>query len=382
MASPQLYDLVPQKLGLRRWLHGLVDLPTPSMFRPSVWLFGLRVYRLLLRVAARLIEIQWAVIADMVTTVRGRDTRLRNIANGDASRPDRRSIALYVHFSTSGIVSEMVLRQVEEYNRLGFEVIFISNAHSLTDASWEAVRKRVALAVHRRNYGYDFGAWKDLSAEALKRWPDATELLLVNDSVLGPLHPLDSALATMRGGGDGVFGLLESLQGGTHLQSWFVLARGSRAIADTAAFLDALRLSASKWKVIQRGELRLARHMLHLGHKVAAIHSYRKLLDETLADPEERAYLAEMLPFLAPLAKLTTPEATQLLRQKLISRPLNPAHHLWRVLARHQEAAFLKTELIRRNPGQIPGVEETWKTVVQSNTTCPLPIIEAHLATL
>ena len=37
--------------------------------------------------------------------------------------------------------------------------------------------------------------------------------------------------------GPGVFGLLESLQGGPHLQSWFTLARGPAAVADLARFL-------------------------------------------------------------------------------------------------------------------------------------------------
>lgn len=76
-----------------------------------------------------------------------------------------------------------------------------------------------ALVVHRRNRGLDFGAWKDLVPVARARWPGIDELFLVNDSVVGPIRPLEPYLAAIRAGGPGFDGMLESILGGPHMQS-------------------------------------------------------------------------------------------------------------------------------------------------------------------
>jgi hypothetical protein len=77
------------------------------------------------------------------------------------------------------------------------------------------------------------------------------------------------------------------------------------------------------------------------------------------------------------LEMLSTEAAVATLRRW----PLNPTHHLWRVLATRFDYPFLKTELIRRNPADLPGVTE-WKKLVPSDSPCTLAMLEAHIATL
>ncbi|WP_368417178.1 class I SAM-dependent methyltransferase [Falsiroseomonas sp.] len=266
-----------------------------------------------------------------------------------------RSVAVMVQFSASGTVSAMVLRQIATYRELGFAVVLVSNSPSFPEASWHAVRQDAALVVHRRNRGLDFGAWKDVLPVALERWPEAEELLLVNDSVLGPIRPLAPVVGAMRASGPGFFGLLESIQGGPHLQSWFTLARGRAAIADAAAFIARLKLSRSKEKIIQRGELRMARTMRRHGHYVAAVYGYRAMIDRAQAD-------------------LT-------MRDQLLHRPVNPAHHFWRTLVDAAGCPFIKTELVRRNPSRIEDVQK-WPDVVPLDSPCPTDMIATHLVGL
>lgn len=265
------------------------------------------------------------------------------------------SVAVMVQFSGTGMLSEMVLRQIATYRELGFAVVLVSNSPSFPDASWRAARRDAALVVHRRNRGLDFGAWQDLLPVVLERWSGAEELLLVNDSVLGPIHPLAPMVAAMRGAGPGFFGMLESIQGGPHLQSWFMLARGRAAMADVADFISRLRLSRSKWKIIQRGELRIARAMRRFGHHVAAVYSYEAIVNRAEADPETSALL--------------------------LRHPVNPAHFFWRTLAGPAGCPFIKTELVRRNPGQIADVHE-WPHLIPRDAPCPAEAIADHLASL
>jgi len=47
--------------------------------------------------------------------------------------------------------------------------------------------------------------------------------------------------------------LTESLQGGAHLQSYMLLARGRAVVQDLAHFVQTMRISHSKWLLIQMG---------------------------------------------------------------------------------------------------------------------------------
>ena len=54
---------------------------------------------------------------------------------------------------------------------------------------------------------------------------------------------------------------------------------------------------------------------------------------------------------------------------------------MWHLLATRFGAPFLKTELVLRNPGRLPGVAD-WPTVVPPDSPCPLPVLQAHLETM
>jgi hypothetical protein len=56
--------------------------------------------------------------------------------------------------------------------------------------------------------------------------------------------------------------------------------------------------------------------------------------------------------------------------------PLNPSHHLWRVLIECMDFPYLKTELVRRNPGNLPGVDG-WAQLVPADEA---RLILDHLA--
>ena len=244
-------------------------------------------------------------------------------------RPAATRIALYVHYSANGQVSDMVRYQLGLLGELGFAIVFISMAACIPEDDWQAARALCALVVQRENFGRDFGAWHDLMPEVRRRWPHPEELILANDSVLGPIHPFAAVIEAMRAGGEGLFGLTESLQGGPHLQSYLLLARGKAAVRDLMRFLQTLHVSHSKWLLVQMGEIRLARWMRRRGHRVAAVFGYDRLVQAAVADPAERQRLMGSNVDLRDLDRLAADQAAALLHEW----PLNPTQHLWHVLA-------------------------------------------------
>ena len=313
----------------------------------------------------------------LTRALRSRSAAPLRIDTGVRADAGATRIALYVHYSATGLISQMVRYQLEVLNQLGFSVVFISMASHIPEADWDAVRQRAAVVVQRPNFGLDFGAWRDLLPEVQRRWSVPGELLLANDSVLGPIHPLKPVIDAMRAGGDGLFGLTESLQNGPHLQSYMLMARGVPAVADLMCFMQKLHISHSKWLLVRMGEVRLSRWMRRRGHRVAALFGYDRLVRAAVADPEERRRLQAVYPRLQDLSEMSTGAAIATLHRW----PLNPTHHFWRVLTTQFSYPFLKTELIQRNPARLPAVTE-WQTLVPADSPCPLSVIEAHLATL
>ena len=355
-----LTDLNRQDPGVRRLAHGYATSGTLRL--------------LVLRGARLAYEIATALPRDLFQKVHDRGGNLRRIEPGRDPATEAARIAIYIHYSPDGRISEMVRLQVRLLAKLGFAIVFVTMAEDVPDADWRAMRDLSALVVQRRNFGLDFGAYKDLAPEIRRRWPGLTELLLANDSVMGPIYPLAPIFETFRSAGDGVFGLTESLQGGPHLQSYMLLIRGQSAVADGLAFLENLFVSHSKWLLIQFSEIRLARWMRGRGHRVAALFGYERLLREAMASSEERERLAASHRVLKGLDTLPDHRAYALLQ----GWPLNPSHHLWHVLVTRLHGPFIKTELVRRNPGHLPGVAE-WPAVVPPESPCPLPVLKAHL---
>ena len=267
------------------------------------------------------------------------------------------SLAIYVHWSASGRVSEMVLRQLEGWRSLGFDVVFVTNS-APPAGDIERVREHCVLYLRRSNIGLDFGAWRDGMAAALADGAAPQELLLANDSVVGPLAPLGPLVELWRAGGAGFFGMTESLAGGVHLQSYLLLARGRAAIADMAAHLAAFADVRNKWRVVQSGEIALTRRMLRAGHRCAALFGYARLC--ALARPSDFAALG---------ARFGGEDS-------LCAYPLNPTHHFWRLLLERAEFPFLKTDLIARNAGRLPGVER-WRDLLGE---ADVALIDEHLA--
>ena len=361
-ASPELTELVLEAPGPKRLLH--------SAAYQGPWRFAGRV----LEVG---VEVARARLTDFAMARELSHSQIVASEAGDApATTSGRRVALYLHYSASGRISTMVRDQLAGYRSLGFDVVLATNSEQIHEESWRAAATHCWRLVRRRNIGLDFGAWRDAAALLLVGQPPPDELLLVNDSVVGPIQPLAPFVARARMMGPGVVGLTESRQGGVHLQSYFVLMLGAAATADTLTFLTGLRLSTAKWLMVQRGEFGLTRHLARRGHRVAALFGYARALDAILASDEERRQLTATVPQFSEHAG-----APKSLRQALLRWPLNPTMHLWRGLALCMGFPFVKVALLRRNSGMLPKGTD-WSALIDDDPDDFAALIVEHLATL
>jgi lipopolysaccharide biosynthesis protein len=220
-------------------------------------------------------------------------------------------VCLFAHFDQDDKVDEYALRYLEKIKELGFSIVFISAAR-LGLADIERLQKSCVDVILRENAGLDFGSW----SAGLAKHGSAIggRLLLANDSVYGPVGSLQIALDRLTRRSADFYGLVESLENGLHLNSWFLLFEPW--VVQHAEFRSILAQSfstMSKRQIIDRGEIGLSRRLMQAGFRYEAL--YRS----------DRAGLPRR-------------------------HDVNPMLVFWRELLFDEGIPFLKVELLRDNP--------------------------------
>ncbi len=253
----------------------------------------------------------------------------------------RRRICLFAQYNRAETLPDSLFHYLCELKRAGFEtVVALSGKSNITDADCDRLDELGVRAVTRANAGLDFGAWAMLVRAGAAEGAD--EILLANDSVVGPFAPLAPIVADMAG--FDAWGMVESREGRPHLQSWFVCLSAAALASGAVGRVFAQPFEAmSKPEIIAHGELGLG----------AAFEA------ESLGGAARHRSVFRLRPSL------------------LVA--INPMHFRWRPLLRSGLVPFLKLELLRDNPSRILGLHD-WRRVIGDAGIDELSWIEVSLA--
>jgi len=249
-----------------------------------------------------------------------------------------RDVCLFAHFDADDRLDDYVLWYLERLRELDFSIVFIS-ASRLAGADVARLRSSCDDVILRENAGLDFGSWRAGFAKHGARVDG--RLLLANDSVYGPMGDLKSALVRLTSKKADFYGMVESLQIASHLQSWFLLFEPWVVRHEAfKRFWEEPFETMSKKRIVARGEVGLSRRLVEAGFRYEALYRPRQF------------YLA--------------------------GHAFNPAHLLWRELL-CAGVPFVKIELLRSNPISLDDPSAILKFVGSIDPSlCPL--METHLA--
>ena len=280
-------------------------------------------------------------------------------------------VAVFVHFDSRGRIHDFVVYYLEALRRAGFELVFVSNSPRLNTEDTARILPLCVTVLHRRNVGYDFGAYKDGLAELgdLARFD---EVLLANDSVYGPLFDLGGILARCDDSA-AVWGMTDSWDRRYHLQSYFVLfKKAALTHPSLKAFWESIIPVQSKTWVIRKYEVGLTQALLRGAVPCAALYQYRAataafveprspsdLPAQRIMRDHQRAYIANVS---------GTIEA---------GKPLNIMHHLWEQILR-MGCPFIKRELLMKNPMGVPTAHH-WQQTMEAVSDYNTDLIIRHL---
>jgi len=219
----------------------------------------------------------------------------------------------------------------DELKSLGFQTIFI-NAISepiITTQRTLSLKlpKSLDFYLERENLGHDFGSWADFS-RLLKQqglsFSQFQQVILANDSVIGPVAPLQPLLKTIEETNSDLVGLTDSPQRVHHLQSYFIVFQKN---ALTSGYLDQRFLA-----------------MPYYHHKPLLI-----------IEQEAQAFLPARL---GPLKYEALFPYKEIWSQNPFDlRELNPSQVYAKILIDEKNFPFVKKELLRKNPFHLEFVD-------------------------
>ena len=217
-----------------------------------------------------------------------------------------RQVCVFVSYSSTGEIKPHVAFHLKAIKKCGFTTVLVLVTDTELDLVPESSISTGQPLVLRRNAGFDFGAW----ADAFRLFPDLWEaqcVLLVNDSIFGPMINLGPTMKAALGAPADLVGLTESLEYRRHLQSYFLLMK-RRALSRSRVqdFWTNVQNLPTKQEVISAYEVNLAALSRENGLETQAVF---------------------------PLADF-----------RMVSA--NPSIHLWRVLL-DRGFPYLKVELFR-----------------------------------
>jgi len=251
-------------------------------------------------------------------------------------------VCLFAQYDPRGRVQAHVLGYLANLRDCGFAVhVACSGMTALAAADRDALAAIGAVAYPRPNAGLDFGAWQFLMQAGCLR--GAGTVLLANDSVFGPFADLAPIVAEMQARGLDAWGMVESREGVWHLQSWFLCMRAGVLARPAVRRVFAQDFaSMSKREIILHGELALG-----VAFEV----------EELACGAVHRARTAHGL-------------------RRLV--PVNPMHFHWTSLLAGRRVPFIKVELLRDNPAEVPFVE-AWPDELARSYDYPAERITAQL---
>ena len=179
----------------------------------------------------------------------------------DLARADR--VAVVAHWDPAARVGRSPRALTQALIRAGYLTFLVSTAEGDAPLAWIDGRPSGVAVVRRPNLGYDFGSWAT-ALDLLPAISRAPNVLLVNDSLVGPFGPVDHLLDRFHRSRADVWGLTDTEQLGHHLQSYCLGFReGCLDRPELRAFWQGIRVEVSRDDVIHRYELGLSRVLRH-----------------------------------------------------------------------------------------------------------------------
>lgn len=279
-------------------------------------------------------------------------------------------VCLFASHTFSSFLPEYVYYYLNEIKKSNLSLVFISSSPISID-DLQKLTRFADIVIEKENKGTDFGAWC-----AALRWlnygKNFQTLYLCNDSVFGPLSPLEEIHKKFYSENYDVLGITDSHQGiGYHIQSYFIGLKKSVLSSEVWESIWAqMSFHKDKQKVIEYYEIGLTEQLVNAGFKYFIWTNW-----------------SNKIGFHDILKKVSKSEELRprwlnrvLYEQKDIVLDINPSSFLWKELITCCQNPFIKRELFIYNYlYEECEIEKEWENIIEQYTIYPTWLIKLFL---
>ena len=155
-----------------------------------------------------------------------------------------------------------------------YNVTYVTSSHEsiVNDPLFPALEKLTCRILIRKNVGYDFGSWRAGILELGTEISESKTLLLMNDSLYGPIFPFDELLQRTINLESDIVCMTKNMVAGEHAQSYFVSYR--QAVTQShlfRMFWQSLPVYGCKYSLIRECEINWSQALIQADYKITAL---------------------------------------------------------------------------------------------------------------
>jgi rhamnosyltransferase len=284
-------------------------------------------------------------------------------------------VCIFAHYDRDNIVDSYVLNYLQGLRSVAQHIVFVSTSQ-LTGQDLETLGRLCDSVITRENVGYDFMSWQ-IGLASIDDIAAYDELIVCNDSVYGPLYPLEMAFNRMAKRACDFWGITNGCHKAFHLDSYFIVFRKHLVASNPfKEFWQSITPEESKTHIIEKYEIGLTDYLVREGFKPATYAEYspsflRYLL--TLGPPWG-FHKCLWLFVVAPLSGVVP-------RWKKMAPPPRSSfvvtYSYWRELIIRRKMPFVKIGLLRSNP--TGAYIDDYEQVLKKYSNYDVTLIKNHL---
>lgn len=277
---------------------------------------------------------------------------------------------VFAHYDRDDKVDEYVYYYLKELQKNSDYIVFVSTA-KLCRKSINSLKQICSSVIIRENIGYDFVSYK-VGLESFE-YKSYNEVLICNDSVYGPIYPLDKLLKSIENIQEDFIGITDNYDIEYHLQSYFLMFKKNILVSSAfKEFWDNVKILDDKSQIIKDYEVGLSAHLHKNDFFSYVICSLQPTIYQKISIIIKKLKPKKILNKIVSILSFD-------LDRKIIAK-INPIHYFWKELLLTKKMPFIKIELIRDNPMNV-NIDDV-ETTISKISNYDLGLIKKHIKRL
>lgn len=279
-------------------------------------------------------------------------------------------LIIFSHFDYENLIDDYIIYYLEKLNEISNDIVFVSTSQLITKET-DKITKLCTKIISRENIGYDFMSYSIGLLSSGIDYKIYDQIILCNDSVYGPLFPLENMFLMMKNKKKDCWGIFQNFEINKHLQSFFLVFEKNIISSNFLdRFFSEIKIINTKNEIIKTYEVGLSIALEENGFILLPFIKKPSIIDKLLS-------FFDIIKIQIKLTKRILHNIFYYFNLIVISEKINYSLYFWEY-SLNKKCPFIKIELFRKNPTGIFSYLQLLNSI-SKNSKYPSELIEKHI---